>query len=146
MEIPVPSLPDGSPDWSILSRAWWDAVDLIEESAEEGLYACDLTLEGRVMSHSDVLMAPQYGNKHGTVSIEILSTRIVPKKTWEDFKVKLAKKWMSYTDHDGTPLHARVHWAKEGPSEVTFQGVRIPCSRNHFGLLLTLGVPTDGSV
>ena len=121
MEIPVPSLPDGSPDWSILSRAWWDAVDLIEKSAEEGLYACDLTLEGRVMSYSDVLMAPQYGNKHGTVSIEVLSTRIVPKKTWEDFKVKLAKKWMSYTDHDGTPLHGRVDWAKEMPWASGFQ-------------------------
>jgi len=127
MEIPVPSLPDGkTPDWSILSRAWWDAVDLIEKSAEEGLYACDLTLEGRVMSHSDVLMAPQFGNKHGTVSIEVLSTRIVPKKTWEDFKVKLAKVWMSYTDHDGTPLHGRVHWAKEMPREVTFQGESLP--------------------
>jgi len=127
MEIPVPSLPDGkTPDWSILSRAWWDAVDLIEESAEEGLYACDLTLEGRVMAGSDVLMAPQFGNKHGTVSIEVLSTRIVPKKTWEDFKVKLAKVWMSYTDHDGTPLHGRVHWAKEMPSEVTFQGESLP--------------------
>ena len=124
MEIPVPSLPDGSPDWSILSRAWWDAVELIEKSAEEGLYACDLTLEGRVMSHSEVLMAPQFGNKHGTISIEVLSTRIVPQKTWEDFKVKLAKKWMSYTDHDGTPLHGRLHWAKEMPSTVAFKGVR----------------------
>ena len=124
MEIPVPSLADGSPDWSILSRAWWDAVDLVEKSAEEGLYACDLTLEGRVMAGSEVLMAPQFGNKHGTISIEVLSTRIVPQKTWEDFKVKLAKVWMSYTDHDGTPLHGRVHWAKEMPSTVSFQGVR----------------------
>jgi len=131
MEIPVPSLPDGSPDWSILSRAWWDAVDLIEKSAEEGLYPCDLTLEGRVMGWSNVLMAPQFGNspqfgKHGTISIEVLSTRIVPKTTWENFKVALAKVWMSYTDHDGTPLHGRVHWAKEMPSEVTFQGELLP--------------------
>ena len=132
MEIPVPSLPNGSPDWSILSRAWWDAVDLIEKSAEEGLYACDLTLEGRVMAGSEVLMAPQFGNKHGTISIEVLSTRIVPQKTWEDFKVKLAKVWMSYTDHDGTPLHSRVHWAKEMPSTVTFQGVR---SASNFSLI-----------
>lgn len=126
MEIPVPSLPDGSPDWSILPRAWWDAVDLIEKSADQGLYACDLTLEGRVMGCSEVLMAPQFGNKHGTISIEVLSTRIVPQKTWEDFKVKLAEVWMSYKDHDGTPLHGRVHWAKEMPRTVTFQGESLP--------------------
>ena len=120
----MPSLPDGSADWSILSRAWWDAVDLIQKSAEEGLYACDVSLECRVMAGSDVLMAPQFGNKHGTVSIEVVSTEIVPTKIWEDFKVKLAKVWMSYTDHDGTPLLARFHWAKDVPREVTIQGVR----------------------
>ena len=57
-------------------------------------------------------MAPQYGNKHGTVAIEIVSTRIVDKDIWEDFKVELAKIWMSYTDFDGTLLKSRVHWAK----------------------------------
>jgi len=126
IEIPVPSLPDGSADWSILSRAWWDAVDLIQKSAEEGLYACDVSLECRVMAGSDVLMAPQFGNKHGTVSIEVVSTEIVPTKIWEDFKVKLAKVWMSYTDHDGTPLLARFHWAKDVPREVTIQGDTLP--------------------
>ena len=57
-------------------------------------------------------MAPQYGNKHGTLAIEPVSTRIVHKGVWEDFKVELAKVWMSYTDYDGTPLKSRVHWAK----------------------------------
>ena len=123
----MPSLPDGSPDWSILSRAWWDAVDLIEESAEEGLYACDLTLEGRVMSYSDVLMAPQFGNKHGTLSIEPVSTRIVHKEVWEDFKDELAKVWMSYKEFDGSPLLSRVHWAKESPRSVTIDEV-VPLS------------------
>ena len=57
-------------------------------------------------------MAPQYGNKHGTLAIEPVSTRIVHKGVWEDFKEELAKVWMSYTDFDGTPLKSRVHWAK----------------------------------
>ena len=57
-------------------------------------------------------MAPQFGNKHGTLAIEPVSTRIVHKEIWEDFKVELAKIWMNYRDHDGTLLKSRVHWAK----------------------------------
>lgn len=59
-----------------------------------------------------MLMAPQYGNKHGTLAIEPVSTRIVHKEVWEDFKVSLAKIWMNYTDYDGSILKSRVHWAK----------------------------------
>ena len=44
--------------------------------------------------------------------IEPVSTRIVHKEVWEDFKVELAKIWMSYKDFDGTLLKSRVHWAK----------------------------------
>ena len=57
-------------------------------------------------------MAPQFGNKHGTLAIEPVSTRIVHKDVWEDFKEELAKVWMSYSDFDGTLLKSRVHWAK----------------------------------
>ena len=59
-----------------------------------------------------MLMAPQYGNKHGTLAIEPVSTRIVHKEVWEDFKVSLANIWMNYTDYDGSILKSRVHWAK----------------------------------
>ena len=123
MQIPIPSLEDGSPDWSIVSRAWWDAVDLIERSEERGVFACDMALELRVMGGSDVLMAPQFGNKHGTLSIEPVSTRIVHKEVWEDFKDELAKVWMSYKEFDGSPLLSRVHWAKESPRSVTVEQV-----------------------
>ena len=54
MEIPIPSLPDGSPDWSIVSRAWWDGVDLIEKSEEAGVFAVDMALELRIMGGSQV--------------------------------------------------------------------------------------------
>ena len=107
-------------------------MDLIEKSEEAGVFAVDMALELRVMGgsqvrhfltfltfltstltiSSQVLMAPQYGNKHGTLAIEPVSTRIVHKEVWEDFKVELAKKWMNYRDHDGTLIKSRVHWAK----------------------------------
>ena len=48
---------DGDPDWNIVSRAWWDAVDLIEKSAAEGVFAVDMTLELRVMGGSEVQMS-----------------------------------------------------------------------------------------
>ena len=51
--------------------------------------------------------------------MEPVSTRIVHPEVWEDFKDELAKVWMSYTDHDGTPLKTRLHWAKEAPRVVT---------------------------
>ena len=77
MEIPIPSLPsniffncnnehtysemtnlflltDGEADWNIVSRAWWDAVDLIERSAADGVFAVDMALELRVMGGSEV--------------------------------------------------------------------------------------------
>ncbi len=34
-------------------------------------------------------------------------------------QVDLAEKWMSYKDHDGTPLNTRIHWAKESPRSIT---------------------------
>ena len=106
---------DGGPDFSIVSKAWWDAIDLIQQSGKAGVFACDMALELRIMGGSDVTMAPQYGNKHGTLCIEPVSTRMVRKDVWEDFKDELAKVWMSYTDFDGTPLNTRLHWAKEAP-------------------------------
>ena len=48
---------DGQADWNIVSRAWWDAVDLIEQSAAEGVFAVDMTLELRVMGGSEVQMS-----------------------------------------------------------------------------------------
>jgi len=126
MEIPVPSLPGGTePDWSIVSRAWWDAVDLIQKSEERGVFAVDMTLELRIMGGSEVVMAPQHGNKHGTLAIEPVSTRIVHRGVWEDFKQELAKTWMNYKDWDGTPLKSRVHWAKESPRSVHIDGEEI---------------------
>ena len=81
------------------------------------------------MGGSEITMAAQYGNKHGTLSIEPVSTRyinendpkslkiiillsylisrMVHQEVWEDFKEELAKVWTSYKDFDGTPLNTR---------------------------------------
>ena len=71
------------------------------------------------MGGSDVTMAPQYGNKHGTLSIEPVSTRMVHEEVWEDFKEELAMVWMSYKDFDGTPLNTRYRG-----SPLTRQGLK----------------------
>ena len=79
-----------------------------------------MTLELRIMGGSDVTMAPQYGNKHGTLSIEPVSTRMVHEEVWEDFKEELAMVWMSYKDFDGTPLNTRYCGSpltKQGPKK-----------------------------
>ena len=59
----------------------------MQASAEKGNYGCDMTLEMRVMGSSDATLAPYRGNKHGTISIEPVSTSVVPEHIWEDFKV-----------------------------------------------------------
>ena len=115
---------DGGPDFSVVSKAWWDAVDLIEKSSKDKIFACDMTLDCRIMGGSDVTMSPQFGNKHGTCSIEVLSTSMVPEFIWEEFKEEIAKIWRSYKDCDGTPLNARFHWAKEMPQSVNINGVQ----------------------
>ena len=84
-----------------------------------------MALELRIMSGSDITMAPQYGNKHGTLSIEPVSTRMVHEGVWEDFKEELAKVWMSYKDYDGSPLKCRFHWAKENPRSVQVDGSKV---------------------
>ena len=62
-------------DIGIWIKFRWDAIDLIEKSANDKVYACDLALELRIMGGSEITMAAQYGNKHGTLSIEPVSTR-----------------------------------------------------------------------
>ncbi len=50
-------------------------MDLIENSSRKGDFACDMTLEMRVMGDSDATLAPYRGNTMGTVSIEVTNER-----------------------------------------------------------------------
>lgn len=115
-EIPIPLLPDGKPDWSICQRAWWDAVIVVYEWLEKkGKVPMRLPLEMRVMSGSEMTMAPQKGNVGGTCAIEVLTvgSGLVDDKDWHEFMQAITEKWASYTDFSGKPLNVRPHWAKQ---------------------------------
>lgn len=72
-----------------------------------------LTLEMRIMADSNITMAPQYGNRFGTCSIEVLTTQNTNIDDWKAFMQAVTDAWSSYTDPSGTPLNVRPHWAKQ---------------------------------
>jgi hypothetical protein len=113
-QIPIPYLSsNGSrkPDFSIIQRAWWDAINLVYQDTDSPMR---LTLELRVMAGSDIIMAPQCGNEWGTASIEVLTLPdAVTDGEWTGFCQQIADKWLSYTDAEGNLLNVRPHWAKE---------------------------------
>jgi hypothetical protein len=115
-QIPIPYLraQDGAPpkpDFSIIQRAWWDVINLVYADSETPMR---LTLELRIMSGSNIIMAPQRGNDWGTASIEILTLPdSVSDGEWAGFCQAVSDKWMSYTDAEGRELNVRPHWAKE---------------------------------
>lgn len=113
-EIPIPPLSSdpSKPDLSIVQRAWWDVIKLVYREAERGRSPMRLTLELRIMGGSDVLMAPQKGNDHGTASIEVLTVPNAVPEQWEEFKQEVAEIWMGY-EYNGAKLNTRPHWAKE---------------------------------
>jgi hypothetical protein len=113
IEIPIPPSPTDptKPDYSLIQRAWWDIINLVYKDEDSPMR---LLLEMRVMADSNLIMAPQYGNKFGTCSIEVLSIPDVMKDgEWQRFKQAVLDIWMSYTDPDGKLLNARPHWGKE---------------------------------
>ncbi|KAK7954106.1 hypothetical protein PG996_014992 [Apiospora saccharicola] len=116
-QIPIPARADDPSrgDLTVVKRAWWDAINLVYNDYEKnGTAPMRVTLEMRIMGGSDVLMAPQYGNKWGTASIEVITIPDADKDgEWHDFVQRLSDIWMSYTDHHGAKLDVRPHWAKE---------------------------------
>ena len=111
-EIPIPGRADDptKPDWRVCQKAWWDVVRSVYNRPDTPMR---LTLEMRITGDSNVHMAPQHGNQHGTCSIEILTPANVPRHEWISFLQEICDRWDSYTDAQGKPLNARPHWAKE---------------------------------
>ena len=122
LEIPIPARADEPdlPDWTIAQRAWWDAIALVYEREDTPMR---LTLEMRITGGSDIVLAPQHGNRFGTCSIEVLTTPTVDDEDWQSFKQQLADRWDSYTDAQGARLNVRPHWAKEWQN-LEFRGMR----------------------
>ncbi|EEP77575.1 predicted protein [Uncinocarpus reesii 1704] len=112
VEIPLPELGTGSnvPDFAIVRKAWWQAILLTYKEIK----TCPLRmpLEMRIMGSSDVLMAPQRGNKLGTCAIEVLTPRFMEAE-WHGFAQEMIDKWMTLRDWKGKKLNIRPHFAKE---------------------------------
>jgi len=73
-------------------------------------------MELRIMGDSNLIMAPQRGNKHGTASIEVLSVSdVVSDDEWVPFLQRVTDLGMEYRDAEGAELN-RPHWAKEWES------------------------------
>lgn len=113
MEVEMPLVPkDTDPDqvdYTIIQRAWWDAIAIAYQNAKE--CPMRMPLEMRIMGSSDVIMAPQRGNFLGTCSIEVLTLESC-KDIWLPFAQQVLDKWIGYTQK-GEPLRTRPHWAKE---------------------------------
>ncbi|KAF2478349.1 uncharacterized protein BDR25DRAFT_330802 [Lindgomyces ingoldianus] len=113
LQLPLPSRKDDptKADFSIVQRAWWDVINLVYQAADtkgDPSSPMRLALEMRLMSSSDILMAPQKDNNLGTLSIEILTLPdAVADGEWAGFAQKVIDKWMSYGGN------VRPHWAKE---------------------------------
>ena len=111
-QIPIPPRADDHTraDWSICQRAWWDVIRNVYERADAPMR---VALEMRVMSGSEITMAPQRGNRFGTCSIEVLTNETTSRRQWTRFKQDIANLWTSYKDPSGQRLNVRPHWAKE---------------------------------
>jgi hypothetical protein len=97
-------------DFTTVQRAWWDAILTCYTS----IRTCPqrMPLEMRIMSGSDVTLAPQRGHRLGTCAIEILTLHSVA-DIWPAYAQKVLDKWSSYRDHQGKLIPIRPHWAKE---------------------------------
>ncbi|KAL7270660.1 hypothetical protein RUND412_006626 [Rhizina undulata] len=110
LQIPIPPLASdpSKPDWGLVQRAWWDAIAIVYADNNAPMRTA---LELRIMSSSDVIMAPQSGNFFGTASIEVLTT-MAAVDVWPPFVQAIIDKWTSY-EYNGKKLNVRPHWAKE---------------------------------
>ncbi|KAH0165705.1 hypothetical protein KCU67_g4611, partial [Aureobasidium melanogenum] len=85
LELPIPpsSTDKNKPDWTTVRKAWWSVIDLVYRSANSPMR---LAMDMRITGDSEIIMAPQRGNNHGTVAIEIGSiTDTVTEEEWQTF-------------------------------------------------------------
>ena len=122
IHIPIPKLPDNTRDWSIVSKAWWDIINIYENEQEKNpdkAQSLMFVLEMRIIGDSDCFMAPNRGNENGTITIEMLSTKLIKDELWEDFMSKVSSKILTYKDHENKKLNTRFHWAKQIPKQLS---------------------------
>ncbi|KAF2093916.1 hypothetical protein NA57DRAFT_61132 [Rhizodiscina lignyota] len=116
MEVEMPLVAKASGgkdniDYTPVQRAWWDAILLTYKHND----TCPMRmpLEMRMMGGSDVILAPQRGNKLGTCAIEVLTLHNAG-DIWPAFVQEIIDKWMALKNPTtGERLRTRPHWAKE---------------------------------
>lgn len=97
-------------DLSIVQRAWWDAIVTCYSDIDSSPQR--MPLEMRIMSDSQVTLAPQRGHPLGSCAIEILTLHNVA-DIWPAYAQKVLDKWTDYRDATGALVPVRPHWAKE---------------------------------
>ncbi|KAI4866254.1 hypothetical protein F4820DRAFT_263491 [Hypoxylon rubiginosum] len=102
--------PDDPIDWSLVQKAWWDAI----LAAYKYKDTCPqrMPLEMRITGSSNVTMAPFRGHTLGTCSIEVLTLQNMEAE-WLPYAQYVVDKWMGLKDNQGNYLETRPHWAKE---------------------------------
>jgi hypothetical protein len=113
LEIPLPESPDDKdkPDFKIIQRAWWDAIDYVRQMAENDDCPINVAMEMRIMKGSNVMMAPQKNNSW-TLMIEILGNMNVPKNRWDGVAQEINDIW-SAKYQDMKDFNFRLHWGKQ---------------------------------
>ncbi|THX82590.1 hypothetical protein D6D04_03435, partial [Aureobasidium pullulans] len=109
IELPIPPLAtdNSKPDWLTVRKAWWGAVNLVYSSANSPMR---LAMDMRITGDSDIVMAPQRGNSHGTVALEIGSvTDTVTEEEWQTF----CQSFVDMLTALAPEGKLRPHWGKE---------------------------------
>ncbi|KAI1143069.1 hypothetical protein F5Y05DRAFT_141793 [Hypoxylon sp. FL0543] len=102
--------PDDPIDWSLVQRAWWDAI--LAAYKHNDTCPQRMPLEMRITGPSNVTMAPFRGHKLGTCSIEVLTLQNMEAE-WAPYAQYVLDRWMELKDNQGRYLETRPHWAKE---------------------------------
>ena len=107
--LPKKDQPD-RPDYTLVQKAWWDAILTVYKHSD----TCPMRmpLEMRIMGGSDIIMAPQRGNKLGTCAIEVLTLHSA-RDIWRPFAQEVLDVWMKLREGVEGGLNIRPHWAKE---------------------------------
>lgn len=122
IEIEIPAKRDGSPDFSIVQRAWWMGIKAVYDALPA--VPMRTTLEMRIVGNSDVTLSTQRHNDCGTCSIEVLTNTLVDDAEWAKFIEDLTARWASLNNPvTGEPLRVKPHFAKEWPQ--TIRGLEI---------------------
>jgi hypothetical protein len=103
-------------DYEYVQRAWWDAILQCYRHSKTAPQR--MPLEMRIMGGSEIVMAPQRGNRLGTCAIEILTLKSA-EELWIPYVEEILSKWLSYTDANGKKLRTRPHMAKQ------WKGIRV---------------------